>query len=64
MKYCPHCGENMSDGEYVHHGCSVLSTFVLVAADEPAEASIFRDDGLPGSMSIDEMIGGPEDTFY
>lgn len=28
MNYCPLCGENMSDGEDRHHGCSVMSTHV------------------------------------
>lgn len=62
----------MSDTEDCHHGCSVMSphtadeTFDMetLVVYTTTDEIILADDGLPGSMSMDEIIGGPSNFFY
>ena len=76
MNYCPLCGENMSDTEDRHHGCSVMSphvpdeTFGLAAsvvgvaiADLESKWSVYLAGSVPGAVYGDFVVDGSFDPL-
>lgn len=60
VKYCPHCGENMSDTENRHHGCSVMSPSVTddaLAAATSCSVAAMTNSAVLGLLDGGYMLG-------